>query len=159
MVDWSMAHGASNSDSRSAIFFMLLSAGIFGYFGFSTTWLYTGVNGQFLLFVALLDWTLKITAVAFGLAVVLTFILPWLGHAVYAVFGLLGAIMFVVVAILDIMDTQHTAMSPLLLFIFAAWTGYGSWTGLQEVLSQRAASAANDPRRIADPRFPQRPIE
>jgi hypothetical protein len=79
MVDWSMAHGASNSDSRSAIFFMLLSAGIFGYFGFSTTWLYTGVNGQFLLFVALLDWTLKITAVAFGLAVVLTFILPWLG--------------------------------------------------------------------------------
>ena len=39
---------------------MFLSAAIFGYFGFGVTWLTTGVNGQYLLFVALFEWTLKI---------------------------------------------------------------------------------------------------
>lgn len=120
---------------------MLFSAGIFAYFGFTTTWLYTGVNGQFLLFVAILDWTLKITAIAFGVSVVVTLIHPLLGNGLYSLFGLLSAISFIIVGVLDIMDTQHMAMQPLLLFIFAAWNGYGSWSGLQEVLAQCRTNA------------------
>lgn len=131
------------SSSRTQIPFMLLSAGIFAYFGFATTWIYTGVNGQFLLFVALLDWTLKITAIAFAISTVLTFASAFVGNLLYAIAGVLSAIMFVIVAILDIMDAQHTAMSPLLLFIFAAWNGYGSWTGLQETLALRRQVSAD----------------
>lgn len=132
------------SASRSNVFFMLLSAGIFLFFGFGTSWNYTGVNGQFLLFVALLDWTLKLTGIAFGASALVTLANGFLGNLLYSAFGLGSAIMFVIVGIMDIMDTQHTAMSPLLLFIFAAWNGYGSWSGLQEVLTASAARSPDD---------------
>ena len=49
---------------------MLFSAAIFGYFGFSSSFLYHSVNtGQFLFFVALLDWTLKGAAIGFAIPI------------------------------------------------------------------------------------------
>src|SRR3954465_14218038 len=114
---------------------MLLSAAIFAYFGFGTTWLhYSTVNAnQFLFFVALLDYTLKATAIGFGLAAVITMVMnKFVGNTIYAVLGILSALMFVVVAIMDWLDPVHTAMSPLLLLIFAGWNGYGSWMLLQQ---------------------------
>jgi hypothetical protein len=132
------------SSSRAQIPLMLLSAGIFAYFGFATSWLYTGVNGQFLLFVALLDWTLKITAVVFAISAILMFVNGFLGNLLYSLAGIVSAVMFVIVAILDIMDQQHTAMHPLLLFIFAAWNGYGSWMGLQGSLQWRQAEGGRE---------------
>lgn len=140
-----MTNASSATQARTQVFFMLLSAGIFAYFGFATTWIYTGVNGQFLLFVVLLDWTLKITAIAFGVSALLTLVQPFAGNLVYSVSGLLSAAMFAIVAVLDILDQQHTAMSPVLLFIFAAWNGYGSWTGLQEALALRGSLASPRP--------------
>src|SRR5436190_1965121 len=111
---------------------MAISALIFGYFGFGTTWLhYSSITGQFLLFVALLDYTLKGTAIAFALAAVITVVASrTLGNLIYAISGLVSAVIFVIVAILDWLDPQHTAMSPLLLLIFAAWNGYGAVLGL-----------------------------
>jgi hypothetical protein len=118
---------------------MLLSAAIFAYFGFSTTWLHHSVStGQFLLFVAILDYTLKATAIAFGVAAAVSItVSPVAGNLIYGVSGLISAILFVVVAILDWLDPQHTAMSPVLLLIFAAWNGYSSTIGLMSVLSSR----------------------
>ena len=100
---------------------MLLSAAIFGYFGFATTWNHNSViDGSFLLFVALLDWTLKGSAVGFGVAAVLTFVRPVIGNLIYGVVGLVGAFLFVLVAVLDWADHQHTAMHPLLLLLLVA---------------------------------------
>lgn len=114
---------------------MLLSAGIFGFFGFMTTWLhYSATTGEFLFYVALLDWTLKVASIAFFVAAILAMIRPVIGEIVFSGVGLLAAISFVVVAIFDWMDPKHTAMSPLLLVLFALWNGYGAWSGLRAVL-------------------------
>ncbi len=116
---------------------MLISAALFGYFGFfmggfSHT---SSINGQFLLYYALLDWTLKGTACGFILGGVLTIIRPVPGNLIYGITGLLSAIFFVLIAGMDIMDKQNAAAAPpLLLLIFAAWNGYGSWFGLKAVL-------------------------
>lgn len=117
---------------------MLLSAAIFGYFGFATHWNYhSGLTGEFLLFVALLDWTLKGSAIAFGASALLTLANRVLGNLIYGVVGLIGAIMFVVIAGMDYADTKHRALHPLLLLIFAAWNGYSSFAGLRAMRSGR----------------------
>jgi hypothetical protein len=119
---------------------MLLSAAIFGYFGFFITWNhYSIITGKFLLFVALLDWTLKGASIGFAIAAGITVVKPFLGNVLYCVVSLLSAVLFVVVAALDFIDPQHTAMHPALLLIFAAWNGYGAWSGLQELQALRAA--------------------
>lgn len=133
---------AAASESRSSIWFMLLSAALFGYLGFTTTWNYTGANGEFLLFVALLDWTLKISAIAFVASAAVTLAQPMVGSVMFAVCGLVSAIMFAVVALLDFLDTQHTAFPPFLLILFAIWNGAGSWMGLRELLASRRAATA-----------------
>ena len=115
---------------------MLLSAAIFGYFGFSVTWLSTSAStGQFLFFVALLEWTLKGCAVAFGISAIITLAQPWLGNMIFSGVGLLSAISLVVVMILDILDKQHQAISPFLLAIFAIWNGLSSWAGIKAALA------------------------
>ena len=116
---------------------MLLSAALFGYFGFATTWLTTGNNGQFLLFVAILEWTLKISAVGFLIAAIITGIRPVVGNALYAVISLLGAVAFLVVLVMDVMDKQHMVLHPVLLAIFAGWNGYGALTSLKQLLTSR----------------------
>ena len=117
---------------------MFLSALIFGAVWYLTSWnYYSVINGQFLFFVALLDWTIKGTTVAFVLAGLLTLAAPFSGNMLYAIAGLLSAICFTVVGVLDILDPQHTAMHPLILFVFAAWNGYGAWSALQELLAER----------------------
>jgi hypothetical protein len=120
---------------------MLLSAAIFAYFGFGLTWITTGNNGQFLVYVAILEWTLKVSTIAFLLSAAITVASPLLGNILFSLLGLLGALAFVVILILDWRDPQHTALSPILLIIFAGWNGYNSWTGLRDVLSERAVKA------------------
>ena len=116
---------------------MLLSAGLFGYFGFTSQWISTGANGQYLFFVDLLEWTLKGSAVLFLLSALLTFVQPLAGNIAYGVTGLLGAVLLVAVAVLDFLDPNHMVMSLLLLLLFAAWNGYGSWTSLRAILLSR----------------------
>jgi hypothetical protein len=116
---------------------MLLSAALFGYFGFATTWLTMGNNGQFLLFVAILEWTLKISAVGFLIAAIITGIRPVAGNVLYAVISLLGAVAFLVVLVMDVMDKQHMVLHPVLLAIFAGWNGYGALTSLKQLLTAR----------------------
>ena len=119
---------------------MLFSAAIFGYFGFFVLdWSTPGVDGQPVLFRLLLGWTLRGSAIGFAVAAALTLARPWAGRLLYAVIGLLGAVLLVTVAVMDYRDTQHGMFrfSPILLPLFAAWNGYGSWTGLRALLGPR----------------------
>ena len=130
----------ATSQSRSDIFFMLISAGIFAYFGFGSSWAhkYTMTQPpQLLPMVSLLEWTLKSGAIAFGASAILAMIGQRLGDLLYAVAGLLTAVIFVVVAIWEWTNPQgyYSGMPALLLVIFALWNGFGSWSSLRELLS------------------------
>ncbi len=130
---------------------MLFSALIFGFFGFFyINWNTRGLQGQVLLFVVLMEWTLKVSAVLFLLSAGLTIARPFLGNLIYGIVGIVGAVLFVVVAIMDVADKQHTIMAyaPVVLFLFAAWNGYGSWSSLRGVLALRAPGPEVDPDRF-----------
>ena len=115
---------------------MILSGAIFAYFGFGMglSWAHP-VTGNPVFFYALLDLTLKISAVAFLGAGALSFTALRPGNVIYSAVGLLGAVSFLVVAVLDFLDKQITTAVPMmLLLLFAAWNGYGSWQSLQGLL-------------------------
>lgn len=111
---------------------MLLSAAIFGYFGFFIGLTGQTAAGQTVFFFSLLVWTLRVSAIGFIVSALLTFVQPIAANLLYAVIGLGAAIGFAVVGIMDLMDAQHgAAVPPILAFLFAAWNGYGAWSGLR----------------------------
>ena len=110
-----------------------MSAAIFGYFGFSTIWIHTGSNGETLAFVIILEWSLKGGAVGFALSGVLSLIASRPGEYLYAIIGMISSLGLVAAGVLDLRDTVHTAMSPVLLFIFAAWNGFSSGAAIQRL--------------------------
>ena len=125
-------------------FIMFVSAAIFGYFGFFIGLTATTAAGNVVFFFGLLLWTLRITAIGFLLSGLLTITAPLGGNLLYSVIGLLSAAALVLVGILDLADTQHAAaLPPVLAFLFAAWNGYGAWSGLRSV---RALTQARGPR-------------
>jgi hypothetical protein len=124
---------------------MLISAAIFGYFGFFTGLTAQTAAGNTVFFFALLLWTLRVTAIAFVVSAALTAVQPLAGNLIYSVFGILSAVGLVVVGVMDLADAQHAAaIPPLLAFLFAAWNGYGSWTGLRAVMAIAAAKRAEE---------------
>jgi len=118
---------------------MLLSAAIFGYIGFASAFSTTGVNGQYLLFVDVFQWTLKGSAVAFVVCGLLTLAQPLAGNLLYGVFGLLSAAGLALAGLMDFLDKQHMVMNQVLIWLFVAWNGYGSWSSLRDVLAMRRA--------------------
>lgn len=115
---------------------MVLSAVIFGYFGFFMgPWnTASAVTGQFLLYVAMFNWTLQIFAIICLGSALLTVVNPLLGNVIFALAGLAGAVMLVIIAIMDFLDPSTIfPYAPLLLVFFAAWNGYGAWMALKAI--------------------------
>ena len=128
-------------------FIMFISAAIFGYFGFFMGLTSTTAGGNFIFFFALLVWTLKIGAVGFLLSALLTFGTPLVGNLVYSVIGLLTAAGLIIVGVMDIADSRNAAaLPPVLAFLFAAWNGWGSWSGLRAVMSLTRTGPRGDDR-------------
>lgn len=120
---------------------MVLSALIFGFFGFRMG--VTASDGKVVLFFALLTWTLRISAILFALSAVVTLAMPVVGNLLYALVGVVGAGLFVVVVVMDIADRNYTAsVHPVILILFAVWNGYGSWLALRAILARRAEASA-----------------
>ncbi len=76
---------------------------------------------RYLLFVDIISWTIRGSAVGFLVAALLTMVHPFGGNLLYAVVGLAGAVGLVVGGTLDLLDAQPLGMNPVLLFLFAAW--------------------------------------
>ena len=112
---------------------MLFSAAMFGYFGFYLI-KPVSASGQPILFMVLLTWTLRISAALFLLSALLTVVRPILGNLLYSLVGVVGAGLFVVVVVMDFTDPKNQTISPILLLLFAAWNGYGSWSALRSIL-------------------------
>ncbi len=128
---------------------MLLSAAIFGFFGFYRDWSAPFPDGKVILFMVLLGWTLRISAGVFLLSGILALAKPVLGNLLYALAGIGSAGLFVVVAVMDVTDTDHMIMpyGVVVLLLFAAWNGFGSWSALRSILGsrERAVAAAGGP--------------
>lgn len=125
-----------NNGRFAGSFVMLFSAAIFGVFGF---YMLKPLNsqGQAILFMVLLTWTLRISAVLFLLSALVTVARPVFGNLLYSLVGVVGAGLFVVVVIMDVADTKNQTVHPLLLLLFAAWNGYGSWVSLRSIIGSR----------------------
>ncbi len=122
-------------------FIMFLSAAIFGYFGFASSWVHkmtTDDPPQLLIMVAVLEWTLKTSAIGFLIAGLITTQRTVEGNLLYSAIGVVGAALFIAVAIWDFSSVYFSGIAPILLLIFAAWNGYGAWTGLQGAIASRA---------------------
>ena len=134
-------------ESRSDIFFMLISAAVFAYFGFGGSWSHkhtTTQPPQLLPMVALLEWTLKAGAVACGLSALLVMLKQHLGDVLYAAAGLVIAVIFAVVAIWEWTNPQgyYSGIPAFLLIIFALWNGFGSWSSMREIMASRRVTTA-----------------
>jgi len=145
---------AAASGALAGPFMMFISAAIFGYFGFGSSWVHkmtTDDPPQLLIMVAVLEWTLKASAVAFLLAGLITTKRALEGNLLYSAIGVAGSVLFVAVAIWDFTSVYFSGISPILLLIFAAWNGYGAWTGLQGAMAARAMTRPDPMSRQFDP--------
>lgn len=134
------------SDERSGLILsgpgtMLLSAAIFGYFGFMMGFPELDANGDPIPLVVTLKWTLRGSAIAFLVSGVLAMAQPLAANLLFSALGLLSAVMLAVVGVWDLNSSFYSGLHPVLLFIFAAWNGFGSWSGLQVVMRRRADAA------------------
>jgi len=118
----------------STMFFMLISAALFGYFGFMSGMTATTAAGEFVVFFAILLWTLRAGAIAFTLAALLSFFDHRAGALLYGVTGLATAAGLAVVGVMDLADpARAAAIPPLLAFVFAILNGCGSWGALRDL--------------------------
>lgn len=135
--------------NRHAVFLagpeiMLFSAAIFGFFGFMTSFPEIDTaTGDLIPLVVTLKWTLRASAIAFALCAGIAMSNRFSGNLAYSLIGLLSAGMLAIVGVWDLTSPFHTGISPILLFIFAAWNGFSSYAGLREVMA--VAGAAKSP--------------
>lgn len=143
------------SAARTDVFFMVISALLFAWFGFGTGWAHqytTTQPPQLLVMVVILKWTLRGGAILFGISAILTMMGSLAGEVLYSLAGLATAVLFIVVAVWAWTNPQgyYSGVPAFLLVIFAVWNGYGSWLGLQAVRS--AARPARGERDTFQPR-------
>jgi len=132
----------STAKIRSQAMFMFISAALLAYFGFLGSWAhqYNTTNPPALvMMVVVLKWTLRIGAIVFAGAGVLAAGGSTFGPILNCVAGLATAAVFIVVAIWEWTNPQgyFSGVQPILLVLFAAWNGYGSWMGIQEMRGLR----------------------
>lgn len=126
---------------------MLFSAAVFGFFGFMMAFPEIDVQtGKTIPLVVTLKWTLRAAAIAFFAAAIISMGAITPGNLLFSFVGLCSALMFLVIAIWDLNSPFESGVHPFILFVFAAWNGYSSWMGLQEVLSRRSAPPRSPPQ-------------
>lgn len=130
---------------------MFLSATIFGYFGFMMIFYEVDAEtGNLIPLVVTLKWTLRVSAIAFLICAIVSVAVPFAGSLLYAVVGLCAAFLFAIVGVWDLNSAYDTGIHPFLLFVFAAWNGFSSYSSLRELLLVRAIQAdnVNEPTRV-----------
>lgn len=123
----------SPADGRADLFGLFLSTGVFGYFGFfATDWAHERLtSGELLPMIVLFKWTLRLSAIGFGVALLLAFAKRRESELLSGLVGVLGAIAFVAVGAWAMATGLSPGLPPILLLLFAAWNGYGSWASLR----------------------------
>jgi hypothetical protein len=125
------------SPSSSDAFGPLLSAAVFGYYGFvdSVVSQTTDSSGQTVaLWVGAL-WIIRIATLLFAVSAGLAFRNDSRTDLVYAVGTLIATLGLVVILVWDQFDTNYqTAFHPVILILCIAWNGYSSVAALRAAL-------------------------
>jgi len=112
----------------------LISTVLFGYYGFVAGLDTTGSGGEPIPLWIAFVWVLRLSAVLFGLCLVLAARgnpkeLLWYGIAgAVATAGLAGVFLW------DLADPNSLAVSPIILLLFIAWNGYSSVATIRDAL-------------------------
>ena len=110
---------------------MLLSAAIFGYFGFMLAFPEIDpTTGQKIPLVVTLKWTVRGAAILFLLSALLAMVNGPVGSALYAIGGVITAVLFLAIAGWDLASPFRAGIHPFLLVVFAIWNGMGSLSAL-----------------------------
>lgn len=130
--------GASNPDHRTGrtadLLAPLLSAAIFGYYGFLAGLETSDANGVVPLWLGSV-WILRIAAILFASCIGLALLDNAWSEAAYGGAGLLAAAGLLAILVWDQLDTANaTAFHPLLLLVFAIWNGFASVSTLRAAL-------------------------
>lgn len=130
-----------HASGSTGLVWMLLGAALFGYFGFAPGIIWPNtIGGEPNWISIILMWTVRATAVGFTASAALTFVHRFLANLLYSSVGLISAVMFGIVLIWHYTTDAHAPISPVLLLIFAALNGYGSWIELREILATRQST-------------------
>lgn len=124
----------------SGLIWMLLSAAVFGYFGFVLIWPNTTSEGDPNWISIVLMWTVRTTAVAFAVSAALAYFHRSAANLLYGAVGLISAAMFGAVLIWHYTTDASAPISPILLLIFTMLNGYGSWVELRDMLALHRAA-------------------
>ncbi len=125
------------SDRSPDAFGPLISAAIFGYYGFlsGTVSQTTGAQGETVALWLGTLWILRVAAVLFAVCAVLAFRADQRTDLVYGAVGVIATAGLAAILVWDQLDTNYqTAFSPLLLVIFVAWNAYASVSTLRDAL-------------------------
>ncbi|MHC4948983.1 MAG: hypothetical protein ACYTG1_12100 [Planctomycetota bacterium] len=128
-------HAPSAVASPGAMFF---SAAVFGLFGF---YMFSGNQSQLLF--DLVVWSLRGGAIGFAVAGVLALLRVPMAEAFYLLVSAVTAVLFAVTGIGHLVDPAVGNFNGLLLLLFAAWNGWGTWEGIRAM--RAAPPGAGDP--------------
>jgi len=119
----------------SDLFFMIISTALFAWIGFGMGLTTRNNDGELVPIWVLLLWIGRLGALGMAIAIAVRLAAHFIGEVMYAGVGLLSAIALVVLAIMDLLDTRHTAaIGWFLALFFAIWNGFGSATALRAAL-------------------------
>ncbi|MEM7228289.1 MAG: hypothetical protein AAF432_05660 [Planctomycetota bacterium] len=136
---------ARDNDSGYDMFFMIVSAVLFAYFGFYLNLQTTNSSGQTVPLWVYFAWLMRGACIGFVIAIVLKFIAGALGDLVYFIMGILCGVGLLVLGIWDVRDTTYIApLVPFWAFVFAAWNLWGSVAGLRAIMARRRRTPARD---------------
>ncbi|MGI9013211.1 MAG: hypothetical protein ACR2GY_03070 [Phycisphaerales bacterium] len=108
---------------------MLISAGLFAYAGWGLPWVHRYTLAQppqLIPMIAVLMWTLRISAIGMGAAVVSAFILPPLSQLINVIVCAGAGIVFGIAALWEVMNKQGytTGIPWFLLAVLSVWCLY-----------------------------------
>ncbi len=135
---------STQRDGQVDLFFMLVNAGFLAFFGWNSNWAHrytTDVPPQLIMMIAILMWSMRIGAIAFGLAFVLSLLKSEFGRLLNLITGLGVSVVFAMVAIWDFTSPFFSGVPPLLLMILAVWNGYLSVVELRERFAARPVNS------------------
>ncbi len=112
----------------------LLSALLFGYYGFLAGLDTHGSGGEPIHLWIAFVWVLRASAVLFTISTALALARKPATDLVYGFGGLLATAALAGVFVWDLIDPNSLAVSPILLLVFIVWNGYASLLTLREAL-------------------------
>lgn len=125
-------------DARPDLLAPILSAAIFGYYGFFAGLATIGRDGEPVALWIAFVWALRGAAVLFALSAAVALAKARVGLLVYGASGVVATGGLLAVFVWDLASPDGVAIHPAILLILIVWNGYGSLTSFLSGLRRAA---------------------